>query len=282
MALPLTRRGALAVLAAGAAPPGGPEPHRVASLNPCLDAILVHVADRAQIAALSHYSREPTATSIGDLGRSFPITYESAEEIIALSPDLVLAAGHTGLATRAALKRLDIRIETFGLPSTVAQSLRQVTRIAALVHRPQKGAALIAAIEDALAKAAPRPGDRRLSALVFEAGGLVSAPHTLVDELLTRCGFENAALRYGVTSTADVPLELIIADPPDVLLAGQVEAGAPTWADRIVDHPALAHAARRMYRAGFPQHLTYCGGPVIIEAAQALADIRRRAIEAHA
>ena len=95
-----------------------------------------------------------------------------------------------------------------------------------------------------------------------------------------RCGFVNAALRYGVTRTADVPLERVVADPPEVLLAGQAEPGAPTWADRIVTHPALARVGPRMFRAGFPQHLTYCGGPTLIEAARTLADIRRRAIEA--
>lgn len=268
----------MAGLAAGAAAPAkGPEPRRIVSLNPCLDAILVHVADRSQIAAISHYSREPLATSIGDLGRTFPITYESAEEIVALKPDLVLAAGHSGPATRSALRQLAIRVETFGVPASVAQSTRQITRIAALVHRPGKGAALVSAIERALSEAAPPPGERPLSALIFEAGGMVSAPHTLVDELLTRCGFANAALRYGATRTADVPLELVVANPPEVLLAGQATPGAPTWADRLVDHPVFRSVAHRMLRASFPQHLTFCGGPVIIEAAKALADIRRRA-----
>ncbi len=271
----------MAGLSAGVAASKAPEPRRIVSLNPCLDAILVHVADRAQITALSHYSHDPGSTSIGDLGLSFPFTYESAEEIVALRPDLVLAAGHTGPLTRAALGKLSIRVETFGLPNTVAQSLKQVSRMAALVHRPERGAALCAAIDDALARAAPAPGERPLRAIVFEAGGLISAPGTLVDELLTRCGFTNAALLYGVKRTVDVPLERVVADPPEVLLAGEARPGAPTWADRLVHHPALARVSGRMFRASFPSHLTYCGGPVIIEAARALADIRRRAHAAH-
>ena len=50
------------------------DPRRIVSLNPCLDVILVHVADRAQIAALSHYSHEPSSSSLGELGRTFPFT----------------------------------------------------------------------------------------------------------------------------------------------------------------------------------------------------------------
>jgi iron complex transport system substrate-binding protein len=288
-----TRRAALAVLAAGFAASTAegapqpemaspPEPRRIVSTNPCLDAILVQVVDRSRIAALSRYSRDPSTSSIGALGKTFPFTYGGAEEIVALRPDLVLAAGLSGPAIRAALKRLAIRVETFGVPNAVAQSENQVTRIAALVRRPEQGAALVAAIEAALARAAPPPGERPLSALVFEAGGLVSAPHTLVDELLTRCGFVNVAARYGVTRTADVPLELLLADPPDILLAGRPEPGAPAWADRLLTHPALAQVGRRMLRAAFPQRLIFCGGPTIIEAAGTLAAIRRRAREAHA
>ena len=37
-----------------------------------------------------------------------------------------------------------------------------------------------------------------------------------------------------------------------------------------------------MFRATLPQRLTYCGGPVLIEAAGVLADIRRRAQAARA
>ena len=41
---------------ARAAPAASPqaEPRRIVSLNPCLDVILAHVADRSRIAALSH------------------------------------------------------------------------------------------------------------------------------------------------------------------------------------------------------------------------------------
>lgn len=266
-------------MAAGAlAPPAGPEPRRIVSLNPCLDAILVHVADRAQIAALSHYSHEPTASSIGALGQTFPFTHEAAEEIVALRPDLVLTAGHSSLATRAALAKLNIRSELFGLPHSVAQSCQQVTRIAGLVHRPERGGALVARITAAVAQAAPPPGSPRLSALVFEAAGFASAEGTLMDEMLRNAGFANAATRYGLKRTGNVPLERVVADPPQVLLAGAPHPGAPTWADRIIAHPALKAVAPRMYRASFPQTLTFCGGPVLIDSAAFLARAYREGL----
>lgn len=62
------------------------------SLNPCLDDILVNVADPDQILALSHYSRDPSGTSVGvDVARQFGVTGGTAEEVLALDPDIVLA-----------------------------------------------------------------------------------------------------------------------------------------------------------------------------------------------
>lgn len=279
----MTRRtAATALTAALVAGPAvaRPVPRRIVSINPCLDAILVHVADRARIAAISHYSHETSSSSIGALGQTFPFTYGSAEEVLALQPDLVVMPRHYAPATRAALARLGIRTELFGLPMSVAESLAQVTQMAEAVGRPDRGRALVSRIEAALAAGAAPPGTPRLSAITYQSGGFATASGTLMDEMMRRAGFDNAAARYGLRRTGNIPLEMLIADPPDVLLAGQLKAGAPTWADRVLTHPALAHVTHRMHRATFPQRLTFCGGPVLIDTAQMLAQVRRDALEA--
>jgi len=265
---------------AGGARAATSAPQRIVSLNPCLDAILVQVADRAQIAAISHYSHDPEASSIGPLGRTYPKTYGSAEEVVALRPSLVLTGQYGGAASRAALSRLGVRTELFGVPATIAESVAQVVRMGALVGHAERGRTLAARIEAAVAAAAPPPGAPRFSALVFQARGFAAAKDTMMDELMTRTGVDNAATRYGLTRTGNVPLELLIADPPDVLLAGRVRPGAPAWADRILGHPALETIAHRMRRADFPSSLTFCGGPVLIQAARRLAEIRTDLLEA--
>ena len=281
----LTRRAALsaglgtgATFALGGA--GRAPPQRIVSLNPCIDAILVRVADRRQIAALSHYSRDPGSSSITDIALALPVTHESAEEVVALRPDLLLTGSHTSPATRAALARMGIKAEEFPVPETVEKSLAQVARVARLAGHPDRGETLIAAIRAAIAAAAPPAGAPRLTALVYQSSGFASAQGTLVDEMLRRTGFTNAAPRYGLTRTANVPLERLIADPPDVLLAGVPKPGAPSWADRVLEHPALAQVSARMRREVFPQRLMNCGGPVLIETARALAAARDDALRA--
>jgi iron complex transport system substrate-binding protein len=254
-------------------------PRRVVSLNPCLDGILLEVADKGQIAALSHYARQPTQSAIADVARRYPFTWGSAEEVIALRPDLVLTSGMGGLELAGALPRLHIRQARFTVPDTVEQNLAQVRRMALLVGHPERGEALNQRIVAALKAAGPRPGEPPLGALIYEHHGLASGPGTLVDELLRRTGFENLAPRYGLKRTGEVPLESLIADPPRVLLAGRLAADEPVWADRILSHPSLAGLSSRMRRETFPETLMFCGGPSIIPASVALAIARENALK---
>lgn len=270
------------VAPAPSAPVSTGRPQRIVSLNPCLDVILVRLADRPQIGALSHYAREDYGSTIADIARTLPFTYETAEEVIALRPDLVMTAKHSSLATRNALGRLNIPTALFDVPETVAASLDQVREVARLVGHPERGEALAAEIEAALAAAAPAPGTRPLSALVFMPGGFASGPGTLMDEMMTRMGLENAASRYGLQRTMNVPLERVIADPPEILLAGEAYPGAPSWAERVMEHPALARVASDMQRAVFPERLLFCGGPVLIQTAAALSRAREAALSRQA
>jgi iron complex transport system substrate-binding protein len=255
---------------------------RVISLNPCLDAVLVRVADRSQVAALSHYARDPQQSSIARIALSYPITYESAEEVIALRPDVVLTAAHSSPATRAALARLGIRTELFKVPNSWVENQAQIRRIAEAAGHPGRGEALIAQVEAAMAKGAPRPGTRPVTALVFQPNGFAAGHGTLVDEMMRRAGFVNVAQRYGLKKWGNVSLERLLDDPPEVLLAGQAAPNAPTFAERILNHPALASISPRMTRAVFPERLLYCGGPGLVDTAAALATARRQILRASA
>lgn len=272
-----TMLGGGVMLASGGAAKAAPR--RVASLNACLDAMLVHLADRSQIAALSHYAREAHSSTVAAQARTLPFTWESAEEIIALEPDLVLSSKHSALATRNALKRLKVPVERFAVPKSIDESLAQVRRVAGLIGHPERGAALVARIRAAIADAEPPAGSRRLTALIYQPNGFAAGPGTLVDEMMAHAGFDNVARRYGLRTWGNVPLETLLADPPQVLLVGEPAPGARSWADRVMTHPALKSIAGRMRQVRVPEKVLYCGGPVLIEAAAALAHGRRQALK---
>jgi len=250
-------------------------PRRVVSLNPCLDAILVRVAAPGQIAALSHYSREPYGSSVGvETARRYRVTHESAEEVMALSPDLVLTGNLTPQPTLRALRGLGIEVQVFAVPETVDASLAQVRQVAAVVCHPEQGEAEAGRIRAALAAAAPPPGARPVRALVLHGGGFTTGPGALMDEILRRAGFTNVAREYGLTRSGDVPLEKLLADPPQVLLQGEAVPGLGGWGERVMRHPALARMRGRTRIVSFPEHLMYCAGPNLAETARVLAAAR--------
>ena len=267
--------GALAMTAGAPLPP----PKRIVSLNSCLDAMLVHLADRGQIAALSHYAREEHGSTVAAQAKTLPYTWESAEEVIDLIPDLVLASQHSALATRNALKRLHVPVQRFKVPKSVEESLGQVRKLARLIGHPERGEALVARIEAAIEGAKPAPGARRLTALIYQPNGFAAGPGTLVDEMMDHAGFDNVARRFGLKTWGNVGLERLLADPPQVLLVGVSAPGARSWADRIMTHPALKAVSGRMRQAPLPEKLLYCGGPVLIETAAAMARARAHALK---
>lgn len=245
---------------------------RIVSLNPCTDAILAEVADPDQVLALSSYSQDPASSSMDvALARRFPAVGGTVEEVAALRPDLVLSGNFMAPATRGALERLGARLELLPIASTVADSRAQVRRIAALAGHPQRGEALVARIDAALAAA--RPSDSAtIPALVWQSGGMVPGPNTLIADLLTHTGFTNAAAARGLGQADLLPLEQVLADPPRVILtAGSLHGNE----DRLLRHPALDALDGQTRRAPLDGNLLWCGGPTIIRAAERLAQVRR-------
>lgn len=258
--------GALLLLAACAPAPartGG-----IVSTNPCADAILAVVApDR--LAAVSHYSHDPGATSMPlALARRWPATSGTAEEVIARRPDLVVTDSFAPAASREAYGRAGLKVLTLDIAATIPASKAQVATLAAAAGHPERGAALIRAIDGAIPRATgPRP-----SALLFIAGDLANGGGTLLDALLQRAGFRNAAADYGLAFTGALPIETIAAHPPRVILSDD-DGRSANLRRRVLDR-----VGARTVEARFPRRLMNCGGPALIPALRRLAAIRAKVL----
>jgi iron complex transport system substrate-binding protein len=246
-----------------AAAPTGERP-TIVSLNPCTDAILAEVADPAQVLALSHYSHDPRATSMPlAQARRFRATGGTVEEVLALDPDVVVAGSFLPPATAQAFARLGVRVETFGIVSDLGENAAQVRRLAALAGHPERGEALLARIDRALAAA--RHDGLRVSALLWQQGGIVPGEETLIARLMAHAGFASHSAARGLGQGAYLPLERVLADPPAVVLAASDE--------RMLTHPVLRRLEGVRYER-FDPALLFCGGPTVVRAVERLAEIR--------
>jgi iron complex transport system substrate-binding protein len=241
----------------------------IVSLNPCADAILAEVTAPGQLLAVSHYSHDPRASSMPLAeARRYRVTGGTVEEVLALDPDIVVASSFLDPALAQAFHRLGIRVETVGIAATVAESTEQVRQLAKVSGNRSGGEALVSRIERSVADA-QREGPR-LEALVWQEGGLVPGPATLVAQLLANSGFASHSAARGLGQGAYVPLERILADPPQVVLV----AGG----DRMLHHPVLRDLPGVRYEKLDPA-LLFCGGPTILRLAARLAALRDQAVQ---
>ena len=267
----------LALLLAGCTAPvapragGGAASMRIVSTNPCADAMLVELVSPDRIAAISHYSQDPAATSMPlDIANRFATTAGTAEEVIALDPDLVLTSSFTPASTRNAYDRAGLKTLLLDSPTTVEASKAQVMQVADAVGEEARGRALNVRIDHALSSALPPKAKGNPSAILFIGGSLANGSGTLLDELLTRAGFRNAATGYGLAFTGTLPIETIAAHPPRVILTPGPSRTAALRA-RV-----LAATGAGTVEAEFPRTLVNCGGPTIIPAITRLAAVRRQ------
>lgn len=264
----------LALALAGCAQPSGLRGGGIVSTNPCADAMLVELVSPQRIAAISRYSQDAAATSIPlDVARRFRATTGTAEEVIAMRPDLVVASSFTAPSTREAYARAGLKTLYLDSPVTIEASKAQVSELAGAIGAAPAGVAMNARIDRAVdaAKSDAPP----VSALVWIGGNMVSGGGNLLDEMLVRSGFSDHAAHYGLQFTGYLPIEHVVVDPPRVMLvpdaAGRdVGSRAAQMRGRV-----LARTGARVTQAQFPRSLVNCGGPVIARAMTRLAEVRR-------
>ena len=260
----MIRVAALFLALVGCAPAAPERGGGIVSTNPCADAILVRLVAPGRIAAISRYSHDAAATSIPlSVARRFRATAGTAEEVIALRPSLVLASTFTAAATREAYARAGLRVVYLDMPADVAASVAQVREVAAAVGERAKGEKMARSIENAV-RAERTEGGRQPAALLYIAGDLVNGAGTLLDDLIHRAGFRNAAADYGLANTGTLPAELLVAHPPAVIIAAGRGRTADLRRRLLPDTPVVA----------FDRGLVNCGGPIIPAALARLRTIR--------
>lgn len=238
-------------------------PRRVVSINLCTDQLLLALADAQQIAALGRWADNPEMSLLAPYAARFTRIRGAAEEVLRLRPDLVLAGAFSGSATRAILQRQGLTVETFAPPRTVAEARSEIARAAALLGRPERGAKLIAAVDDAIAAHGRASPGRPLTALALQRRGYVSGAETLLSDVLAKVGFSNLAGALGVRSVEHASLEAVAKVRPDVLIVEDLGRQARDQASALLRHPVLARLVPPERLLVVPVAELSCAGPAL-------------------
>jgi iron complex transport system substrate-binding protein len=273
---------AAALLWASAAQSQPQKPRRIVSLDLCADQLLVDLVPRERIAAVTHLLADPAVSAIPERGRGIPFTRGAAEDVLRHDPDLVLAGPYGVSATVSLLRRLGRNVVVVPLANDLDAVRASVRAIAAAVGEEAKGEALVADYDRRLAGLARAPErDRRPTAVIYQVSGAVSGDGSLADAALAAAGFRNKAADYPLARTGIVPLEALLAHPPDLLV---LSSGADEYPTAVADnlrHPVIGILRSRGASIELAWRMWLCGTPHIVEAVERLAAARER-IEARA
>ena len=276
----------LAISMAFAAPAlnAAEKPQRIASLNVCTDQLVLALAQRSRIASITFLAVNPDTSYYHQQAQNIPINYGTAEEILGIKPDLIVAGSYTTPATTALLRKLGHRVELFAPDDSLKQMRTNIKRMASLLGEVQKGQQLIRDMDIRLAGVAQT--GRKPVAVIFRANGFTMGRHSLINDILTIAGFRHLSAEMSMARAGFLPLEKMIAADPALIFFGKYKPEHPSIAHQLLEHPALSMllalraSGKKRDSIVIPSNLWNCGGPFIVEAVEKLAQKRKALLKA--
>ena len=269
------RRGGLAWLAVLALLLGGAgateRPQRVVSLNLTADHWLLELAAPEQIAALTFLAHDPIYCPRWEAARRHAVVRGTAEEVLRLRPDLVIAGRWGATQTVAMLRRLGVRVEVMEAPEDFAGVAAQARQVGAWLGQVDAAEDYVASLERRLARVrAARPA-RPVQVLEYSQNGWVHGADSAFTRLVEEAGGRNLAVERGVGWIGRVSLEQLVRWKPEALVVPVSVSGSPSVGDELLRHPAFARVVHRATAIELPEGTADFGGPYTIEGLEVLA-----------
>lgn len=240
-------------------------PQRIVSINLCADQLVLALADRGQIAGLTKNATDAEMSGEAAKARGVPLLSNSAEQILAIEPDLIVGMPASRSTALAALPDQAYPLLDLATANTLDEIYTSIRETAAAVGHPERGTALIARMESALA-GLPTPGKGRVAAY-YQRRGYMTGTGTLIDELMARVGLVNLAGKLGKPPLSQLSLEEMVAAQPDFLIVESATDVVTDQGSEMLHHPAI----KDIPRISIPQAWTVCGSPAYTQAARSMA-----------
>lgn len=241
-------------------------PQRIVSLNLCTDQLLLALADRSQIAALTRNARDTEMSAAAAQAQGITPLRESSEQLFALRPDLILGMPASRHAMLLPLGPANYRTVDLDSAESYDAIVAQIRTVAVAVGHPARGEALIRRMNGELAKIGKLKGGK--VAAYYQRRGYMTGTGTLIDDLMSRTGLINLAAKLGKPPLSQVGLEEMVASRPDFLIVESATDRVVDQGTEMLHHPAL----RSIPRISIPQAWTVCGSPAYVLAARAIVE----------
>jgi len=254
------------------------QPQRIISLSPSMTEILFAIGAGDQLVGRDEYSIYPeealAVTSIGAMWEELP-----SEAILALEPDLVLAAQIISEDQVAALRDLGINVYWQANPMTYEELWQNLRDIAQLTgHEAETDtmitdlAARVKAVQDKTASVSERPSTFYELDATDPSNPWTAGSGTFIDYIIQQAGGANSASALQ-GDYAQLSSEQLIAVNPDVILLADAPYG--TTAESVAARPGWDVIAAVQENAIYPidPNMMSVPGPRLVDALETTAKL---------
>mgnify|MGYP000944562024 FL=1 len=198
-------------------------PERIVTLSMSTDEVMLGLVEPERIAAVNGLLDDPVSSNVTGLVKAIPqrIGNPTAEELMALHPDLVVVPDWGDLTIVPSLREVGLKVVVCKGARNLAEIRETITLLAAAAGVPERGEKLLTMMDEKLAgiqeKAAQIPQEERkrvvLISLMAGYGGLGSS----FDEACRYAGVVNGRAELGIRDFQVMTKEQLVQIDPDIL-----------------------------------------------------------------
>ena len=248
---------------------------RIVSLAPSNTEILYAIGAGAQVVGRDEFSNFPeAAASLPTVGGSFG-SYNS-EAIVALKPDLVLAAEINTAEQVKALEDLGLTVFYLSNPTTLDGMYANLATVALLAGQESNAKILVQSLMGRVAEVEKKATSvTERPSVFYELDGTdpsapyTAGPGTFIDTLINMAGGVNAAAGIG-TSWGHLSVEELVVQDPDIILLGDAAYGVTVEAIGQRAGWDGLQAVKTGHVYPFNDDLVSRPGPRLVDALEAL------------
>ena len=243
-------------------------PSRIVSANLCADQLLLQLADKNQIRAITYLSKDPALSYFIDKAQGLGAIRGTLESILPLQPDLVLlGTDKISDASANALESLGIRVLRVGMPNTMKEVEEQIREVANAIGKRERAKSLIAKMQSQLiqSRLVVQKFDYTPRIAFLYHGGYAEGRGGLTQNMLNAIGVENQIKNQ---QDANLSIESLITDTPDMIVQSAPALQNSSSLDSIrLNHPAMKKLDPLIFLY-LPPAMTICGNNMIAEVAK--------------
>ena len=206
------------------------KPVRVLNYALWLDDIVLGLVSPARLVGIDHLADDPNSSNIVGIAEQIPVKLNqpSAEQVMALRPDVVFLDAGRDAAVAKSLRDLGIRVVACTKPRSADEVRAAIGLVATALGEEEKGRALISAYDAECRALADRvaaiPAAERKTVLVISMSPTFGNKGGLFDYLCAMAGVVNGAAEIDLAAGQSLTKEHILAANPDVMIV-------PVWND---------------------------------------------------